>query len=128
MSKKTLKTFQTETEITGITYLEFIFNWDLVVFFRFIYNIFAKCAIKLLLFNIFLLLSWLCSFLSLQEPVERKQKRDQNSNLYSDVGLINFDQDAHAAAMTLLLNCTSTSSLYFCFFGRYWISIIVQTC
>ena len=127
MSKKTLKTFQTETEITGITYLEFIFNWDLVVFFRFIYNIFAKCAIKLLLFNIFLLLSWLCSFLSLQEPVERKQKRDQNSNLYSDVGLINFDQDAHAAAMTLLLNCTSTSSLYFCFFGRYWISIIVQT-
>ena len=127
MSKKILKTFQTETEITGITYLEFIFNWDLVVFFRFIYNIFAKCAIKLLLFNIFLLLSWLCSFLSLQEPVERKQKRDQNSNLYSDVGLINFDQDAHAAAMTLLLNCTSTSSLYFCFFGRYWISIIVQT-
>ena len=127
MSKKTLKTFQTETEITGITYLEFIFNWDLVVFFRFIYNIFAKCAIKLLLFNIFLLLSWLCSFLSLQEPVERKQKRDENSNLYSDVGLINFDQDAHAAAMTLLLNCTSTSSLYFCFFGRYWISIIVQT-
>ena len=127
MSKKTLKTFQTETEITGITYLEFIFNWDLVVFFRFIYNIFAKCAIKLLLFNIFLLLSWLCSFLSLQEPVERKQKRDQNSNLYSDVGLINFDQDAHAAAMTLLLNCTSTSSLYFCFFGRYWILIIVQT-
>ena len=127
MSKKTLKTFQTETEITGITYLEFIFNWDLVVFFRFIYNIFAKCAIKLLLFNIFLLLSWLCSFLSLQEPVERKQKRDQNSNLYSDVGLINFDQDAHAAAMTLLLNCTSTSSLYFFFFGRYWISIIVQT-
>ena len=127
MSKKTLKTFQTETEITGITYLEFIFNWDLVVFFRFIYNIFAKCAIKLLLFNIFLLLSWLCSFLSLQEPVERKQKRDQNSNLYSDVGLINFDQDAHAAAMTLLLNCTSTSSLYFCFFGRSWISIIVQT-
>ena len=127
MSKKTLKTFQTETEITGITYLEFIFNWDLVVFFRFIYNIFAKCAIKLLLFNIFLLLSWLCSFLSLQEPVERKQKRDQNSNLYSDVGLINFEQDAHAAAMTLLLNCTSTSSLYFCFFGRYWILIIVQT-
>ena len=127
MSKKTLKTFQTETEITGITYLEFIFNWDLVVFFRFIYNIFAKCAIKLLLFNIFLLLSWLCSFLSLQEPVERKQKRDQNTNLYSDVGLINFEQDAHAAAMTLLLNCTSTSSLYFCFFGRYWILIIVQT-
>ena len=127
MSKKTLKTFQTETEITGITYLEFIFNWDLVVFFRFIYNIFAKCAIKLLLFNIFLLLSWLCRFLSLQEPVERKQKRDQNTNLYSDVGLINFEQDAHAAAMTLLLNCTSTSSLYFCFFGRYWILIIVQT-
>ena len=97
------------------------------MFFRFTYSIFAKCAIKLSLSNIFLLLSWLCRLLSLQEPFERKQKIDQYSNLYSDVGIINFEKDAHAAAMTLLLNSTSTASLYYCFFGRYWISVIVQT-